>query len=218
MQELPCLSCSRRNDCRKDKVTVQVYPTWSVTSGHDLWDVARFLCAIRCASGWADLAISIRAVSCWRWAVAHAGVWADLSICICHCTACCWRWAAAHAGFQAGLSVVWFSSTYLRMAATLTEDRAVLALLLPATSLPRTAAAASSDLTALAARMLRFQTLPLLWLPTCGYCFWCPLHACKSTILPCHYIYIQVPISDKDLHPIYQFYHVYMTQVELNCC
>ena len=101
-----------------------------------LWDVARFLCAIRCASGWADLAICIRTGSCWHWEA---------------------------------LSVLWLSSTCLRMAAALTRDRAVLTLLC-ATSLPRTAAAAASDLAAREARMQRLQAMPLLWLPACGLC------------------------------------------------
>ena len=71
-----------------------------------LRDVARFLCAIRCASDWADLAIRTCTVSCWRWEAAHAGGWADLAIHIGHCAACCWRWAAAHAEFWAALSVL----------------------------------------------------------------------------------------------------------------
>ena len=102
-----------------------------------LWDVARFLCAICCASGWADLAI-------------------------CICTGSCWH--------RAALSVLWLSSTCLRMAAALTRDRAVLTLLLCATSLPRTAAAATSDLAAREVRMQHFQAMPLLWLPACGLC------------------------------------------------
>ena len=102
-----------------------------------LWDVARFLYAICCASGWADLAICIRAGSCWHWVT---------------------------------LSVLWFSSTCLQMAAALTRDWAVLTVLLCAISLPRTATAATSDLTAREARMQCLQAMTLLWLPACGLC------------------------------------------------
>ena len=104
--------------------------------------VARSLCAIRCASGWADLAIRIY-----------------------RCTARCWRWAAAHAGVWAAFSVLWLSFNCLRMAAALTGDQAVLTFLLRATSLPCTSAAVASDLAAQVPRMRRFQAMPLLWPP-----------------------------------------------------
>ena len=72
-----------------------------------LWDVARFLCEIRCASGWADLAI-----------------------CICHCA------GHPHMlAFWAALSILRLSYTCLRMAAALTGDQAVLSLPLRTTSL-----------------------------------------------------------------------------------
>ena len=72
----------------------------------------------------------------------------------------CWHWASIWAGL---------SSACLRMVAALTGDRAVLILLLHATSLPCTVAAAASDLAARAARMQRFQAMPLFWCPVVGF-------------------------------------------------
>ena len=64
------LSCSRRTAAGKISSCSSVPKTGVRLLAMALWDVARFLCAIRCASGWADLAIHICrcAARCWRWA------------------------------------------------------------------------------------------------------------------------------------------------------
>ena len=103
-----------------------------------LWDVARFLCAIRCASGKADLAIRI-----------------------CHCAAHCLCWASTHAGIL-GSPQCPLAFLYLPSNGNCTIWKSGCSDSLLAHNLfAHTAAAAASDLAAQAACMRRFQVMPL---------------------------------------------------------
>ena len=103
-----------------------------------LRDVARFLCAIHCASGWADLAIRI-----------------------CHCAAHCLCWASTHAGIL-GSPQCPLAFLYLPPNGSHTNWRSGC----PDSPFARnlsahTAATAASDLAAQAACMRRYQVMLL---------------------------------------------------------